>query len=84
MRDTNGDRTKRLTLSESTYSWHGTTFMLARRARRSIFLRISVVSPLTRSVKNELAQPEPYANMLIRLPRSSAGSTEATSDASPP
>jgi hypothetical protein len=73
-----------LTVRASTYSWHGTSFMLANRASKSIFSRISEVSPLTRRVKKLAAQPEPNANMLRRLPRSSEGATEERTEARQP
>lgn len=58
--------------------------MLSNLLMRSIFSLISVVSPLTLMQKKLLANPLPNANMLIRLPWSSAGSTDEINDARPP
>lgn len=44
----NESQTSEHTLSASTYSVQGTTFMLASLFNRSIFCAISVVEPLTR------------------------------------
>ena len=77
-------RARERTCRPATNSSHGTTLMLSSRFTRSIFSRISVVSPLTRSVKKLLAHPLPNAYNDTRLPLRAAGSTLARSEASPP